>query len=107
MTEQIVPARGRLTAALFDSGAPWKREPPPGLNQTTALFPRIVPSSTVTTSLRFGSGVNRKGCSASGTPTTHDRHIQEQHRYVQATDREARINRKPARLHANDRCSVA
>jgi hypothetical protein len=40
MTEQIVPARGRLTAAPFDSSVRWKREPPPGLNQTTALFPR-------------------------------------------------------------------
>ena len=80
-----------------------KREPPPGLNLTMALFPRTVPSSTVTTSPRFRSGVNRKGCSPSGTLSTHDRHTQEQHQYVWATDREARINRKPARLHANDR----
>ena len=36
ITERIVPARGRSTATPFDSSS-GEREPPPGLNQTTAL----------------------------------------------------------------------
>ena len=67
-----------------------------GAESNDGSLPEVVPTSIVTTRPRLGSGVNRKGCSPSGTLSTHGRHSQEQRQYVSATDREARINRGTA-----------
>jgi hypothetical protein len=78
--------KGSPPAAPFNSRERWGREPPSGAEAVRQLSLLQSPSEPYRPLKGWGSELYRKGRSSSGTLTTHDRHPQEQHRYVQATE---------------------